>query len=435
MKKKYIILFSIIFVVIAICLTSLYIKNQTYIKAEEYLKEKNYDEAIKYYERNKTYKDSSEKIKECEYLKANYLFEIGNYEDAYKAWSLMQNYKESEKLALKAKYELAKQYEEMGNYKEAYLKCIELNNYEDAKKLSENYFKKMIEESKVGDTIYYGKYEQDGNNENGEELIEWIVLGKKDNDILLISNNILEKMRFGTSYYWEKSEIREWLNNKFYNNAFTENEKSNIQKMITSNNTEDKVFCLSAEEVRILFSSDWYRIAYPTQKLLKEGFKVWSDSLESGEWWTRSISTARNGKGVVPVEGDGNVRSAGTNELAPEEYTYTDIGARPTICINLSMTQENAKNMDIFGHNSNTGLDNEPDIRKSNSGSGTNSTTSTTGSCPKSGQYAGLWGDANIGKCPLCGKQCGVTRTSERKQVETWNHTKVYKEVCVYNVH
>ena len=74
----------------------------------------------------------------------------------------------------------------MGNYKEAYLKCIELNNYEDAKKLSENYFKKMIEESKVGDTIYYGKYEQDGNNENGEELIEWIVLGKKDNDILIL---------------------------------------------------------------------------------------------------------------------------------------------------------------------------------------------------------------------------------------------------------
>ena len=107
--------------------------------------------------------------------------------------------------------------------------------------------------------------------------------------------------------------------------------------------------------------------------------------------WTKSISTATNGKGIVPVEADGNVRSAGTNPLAPAEYTYTDIGVRLSICINIDTIQKEAKNMNIIGHDSNLGLDNEPNIQKS---SINNSTSSVK--YPKTGQYAGLWGDANI---------------------------------------
>lgn len=434
MKKKITIIFFgiIIFVIILSIFMNFYIKKKTYNQAEMLLKEKLYDDAINKYEKIKEYNDSSEKIIECTYLKAEYMFENGNYEDADKIWNSIIDYKDSKDNSIIAKYELSKQYAENENYKEAYINIIKLGNYENANELSNLYFNLMLEQAKAGDNIFYGKYEQDGNEKNGKEMIEWIVLGREDKNILLISKNILEKMRFGTGYYWETSEIRKWMNDEFYNNSFSNFEKEHIQKMITSNNTEDNVFCLSAEEARILFDIDWDRVAYPTQKLINEKFKVWSDALESGDWWTRSISTATNGKGVVPIEGDGNVRSAGANPLAPEEYTYTDIGVRPSICINIDTIQKEAKNMNIFGHDSNSGLDNEPNIQKKSSD--INNSTSNA-KCPKSGQYAGLWGDVNIGKCPLCGKQCGVIRTNEKKQVETWNHTKVYKEICVYKEH
>ena len=434
MKKRTMIILLLL-IVLVVCVTIFagsYIKEHSYNQAEMLLNEKLYDDAISQFEKIKTYKDSSEKVIECTYLKAEYMYENGNYEDSYKIWNSILNYKDSKDKSIKAKYELSKQYAENENYKDAYLNIIELNDYENSNELSKDYFKLMIEHTKVGDTIFYGKYEQDGNENNGDEPIEWLILGKENNNTLLISKYILEKMRFGTGYYWKSSEIRSWMNNEFYNNSFSNYEKEHIQKMITSNETEDNIFCLSAEEARILFELDWDRVAYPTQKLKNANFKVWSDMLDSGEWWTRSISTATNGKGVVPVEGDGNVRSAGTNPLAPEKYTYTDIGARPSICINIDTIQEQAINMNIFGHDSNSGLDNEPNIQKKSSST---NTSSSSAKCPKSGQYAGLWGDANIGKCPLCGKQCGVTRTNEKKQVETWNHTKVYKEVCVYNAH
>lgn len=365
MKKNKIIILTIIvliFVILGLIFICWYSKYKTYNKAETLLQEENYVEAKNYFNKIKNYKDSNIKILECDYLNANYLYEIQEYEKAYNIYILLDNYKDSRDLALKSNYELAKQYANEEKYSEAYIEFLKLRNYEESEQLNQKYKRLMIENSKKGDTIYYGNYEQDGDNSNGTEPIAWLVLEKNNEDILIISKDILEKMRFGTSYYWKKSEVREWLNNEFYNNALSEEERKCIQSMITSNETEDKIFCLSAEEARGLFTSNWYRIAYPTKKLLLNGFKVCAKDLPSGEWWTRSISTAKNGKGVVPVEGDGNVRSAGTNELAPAEYTYTDIGVRPVMCINISEVQEKAKNMNIFGFDSNTDLDNEPNL-------------------------------------------------------------------------
>lgn len=49
--------------------------------------------------------------------------------------------------------------------------------------------KKLSKSVKVGDTVYFGKYEQDGNKENGKEKIEWKVLSKKGKKALLISKD------------------------------------------------------------------------------------------------------------------------------------------------------------------------------------------------------------------------------------------------------
>lgn len=226
-----------------------------------------------------------------------------------------------------------------------------------------------IENAGPGSIVLYGNCDIDADSST-KEPIEWIVLSREDDKLLLLSRYVIEKMRFGTNEHWKTSEVREWLNEDFYNSVFDDAEKAKIQRMITSDETDDLVFLLSAEEARFLFASGSMRIAYPTEHLLANGFK---DSYGIGEWWTRSVSTALNGKGVVIVESDGNVRSAGSNPLAPEEYTYTDTGVRPVLCINLATCQEEAMNMELFGVDSNTDLDNEkmPVSGGNNSGGGT----------------------------------------------------------------
>ena len=139
------------------------------------------------------------------------------------------------------------------------------------------------------------------------------------------------------------------MNGSFYRNAFSEEEKSMIQRIITSHETSDHVFCLSAEEARAFFVSDEDRVAEATSALVENGYRVMS-------WWTRSISTATNGKGVVEVESDGNVRSAG---CVPD---YKEMGVRPCICVDFKGNSPENLNLVMFGIDSNTDLDNEPDI-------------------------------------------------------------------------
>ena len=49
----------------------------------------------------------------------------------------------------------------------------------------------MISYSSVGDSITFGKYEQDGNRENGKEDIDWKVIKKEKNKMMVISDKIL----------------------------------------------------------------------------------------------------------------------------------------------------------------------------------------------------------------------------------------------------
>lgn len=125
-------------------------------------------------------------------------------------------------------------------------------------------------DAKVGDIIVFGKYEQDGNLENGKEDIEWKVLSREEDKILVISKKVLDCIKFHNEYpnkgiLWENCTLRSWLNNDFYNSAFTAEEQKSIPSVTLSNkgnselgvpdgnDTTDKVFCLSREEVNTYF--------------------------------------------------------------------------------------------------------------------------------------------------------------------------------------
>ena len=124
----------------------------------------------------------------------------------------------------------------------------------------------------------FGNYEQDGNTDNGAEPIEWIVLKEEGSKKLLISRYILDYQEFndtviaqGTS--WKNSTLRKWLNNEFFDLAFSSNEQKQIISSqvqdykadnVPGDITTDKVFILNKEQAFTLFGSDYDRATSST---------------------------------------------------------------------------------------------------------------------------------------------------------------------------
>ena len=164
-----------------------------------------------------------------------------------------------------------------------------------------------IKTANVGDIIVFGAYEQDNNTSNGKEDIEWLVLAKEDNKILVISDKALDCKPYNQSrdyVTWETCSLRNWLNNDFINAAFTAEERAMILTVTVSadmnpeyntnpgNATKDKVFLLSIVEAEKYFTSDEARKCVPTEYAISNGAST-SDSYTKGGkatclWWLRS---------------------------------------------------------------------------------------------------------------------------------------------------
>ena len=70
-------------------------------------------------------------------------------------------------------YREAVAYINCGKVDEAREMFFRLGDYED----SQSYVEDVLKNLEKDDSFLFGKYEQDGNTENGPEPIEWIVLG------------------------------------------------------------------------------------------------------------------------------------------------------------------------------------------------------------------------------------------------------------------
>ena len=131
----------------------------------------------------------------------------------------------------------------------------------------------VLKDAKIGDIVQMGTYEQDGDAET-EDPICWDVLDKDGDAMLLISHDVIDYQRFSDSYncvIWEDSQIRTWLNQEFYAEAFDETEQASIRETTLENpstvgfaahvdpsgdvqvresrpDTKDKIFLLSWKE-------------------------------------------------------------------------------------------------------------------------------------------------------------------------------------------
>lgn len=130
-----------------------------------------------------------------------------------------------------------------------------------------------LKDAEIGDIVQMGTYEQDGDAET-EDPICWDVLDKDGDAVLLISHDVIVYQRFSDSrkcVIWEDSEIRTWLNQEFYAEAFDEEEQASIRETTLENlstvgfaahvdpsgdvqvresrpDTKDKIFLLSWKE-------------------------------------------------------------------------------------------------------------------------------------------------------------------------------------------
>ena len=238
-----------------------------------------------------------------------------------------------------------------------------------------------------GGTVTFGRYEQDNDTANGAEPIQWRVLDVQDGKALIISEKILARGLHRSTVWdghdyttWGASLIRSWMNDDFYDVAFSDTEKKAIQltdvkdeanpymdDIVTRPNTynwsamepgadtQDYVFALSINEFEKYFpdpgsakaeATEVAKVGNPYAKdeRLREALYTGADrALELGfdeitvdgvtwSWWLRTVGPKHLAPGnfFSIVLGDGSLLEEGTCADS------CDIGIRPAMWVDAS---------------------------------------------------------------------------------------------------
>ena len=115
----------------------------------------------------------------------------------------------------------------------------------------------------VGDKFCMGRWKN--------KVIEWQVVKKEFNSAYVLCTDTIDSCEFSLdieSNDWQRSEIRRWLNNDFYNIAFSAGEKEFI-----GNVSGDKITLLTKNEAEQLIDLN--------------------EIMSSPNWWLRSPNTCR----------------------------------------------------------------------------------------------------------------------------------------------
>ncbi len=173
----------------------------------------------------------------------------------------------------------------------------------------------------VADTVYWFMYEPIKwrilDTEDGLVMCETIIDAQPYSDMVYKNDEADSPFNFFNDSFCTKyandyatSSIREWLNEKFYNSAFNEDEKELIKtsnlnndgfftlvgepgyEAFDSNPTEDRIFLLSLMEVMnpdygfiMNIADDKSRVAYGTDYAKSQGLYLYEDEIEFGTMW------------------------------------------------------------------------------------------------------------------------------------------------------
>lgn len=215
-------------------------------------------------------------------------------------------------------------------------------------------------EISVGDTVLFGRYEQDGKDSNGAEDIKWRVLSidEESGTALLLSWYILDIGQYNdkNGVYWENSLIRSWLNSYFFETAFSSDEQTSIALSKVSadknpkydtangNGTEDYVFLLSYDEATsyLHYAEGGYMklykydgeeayinldmISFYTPAAAAKGGYT-QNFLKTGFWWCRTMGI--NDGNVC------NIANTGYASTYGHFVTMKTYGVRPAVRVSL----------------------------------------------------------------------------------------------------
>ena len=158
----------------------------------------------------------------------------------------------------------------------------------------------QLRQAEVGETVFFGTFEQDGITENGPESIQWTVLSKEEGRILVISKYILDWRPYHlvrVPITWEECSLRTWLNEDFLTAAFTEEEQMLIPAVTNplgknpnygtafGDPTQDRIFLLSPQELKQYTLEKWQATAYAVAEGAAE---------EASQWWLRAPGSSLN---------------------------------------------------------------------------------------------------------------------------------------------
>lgn len=223
---------------------------------------------------------------------------------------------------------------EKGHAVEAYDALVAMDGYRDsaekARSIYDRYKLEKLQMAVVGDCVPLGTYEQDGDASNGKEDVLWLVLEKKEDQLLLISKFGLDVQpynEFSKDITWEASTLRKWLNSGFINSVFSDLEKSHVPVVSVSaqknpvydtdsgSDTEDQIFLLSIDEASQYFSSRSDRVCYQM------------NTTKEISWWLRNPGRSQVFASLIDESGDVNEDGA--------EATCDNIGVRPALWVRL----------------------------------------------------------------------------------------------------
>lgn len=376
-RVRYIALFSGITICIAIIIILLWFffiaPFGQYREAQGLMERGFFEDAYILFDELGDFMDSPHKAQECkmtnEYNLATQLMNEGKYQEAIDTYTKLGGYGDSASKIIECNmaicemhYNEAVSLKNKGELEEAYNLFRQIGEYKDstdlASKIRITRTMDALEKADVGDYVPFGVYEQDGNDANGAEDIEWRILAKEGNKVLLISKYALKKQ-----LYWEtnqlgtntfaNSSVRKWLNDVFLNSAFGTTEQDKIVRTTISSGkyTEvasglifdsdidgspdlvekedirhDKLFLLSVDEVEKYFDSSDDRRCQLTPYAQGKG-----TSDDYCRWWLRGNFSGQY------VTKDGTIPNGKeTDESGDRVFVATaSIAVRPALWIEL----------------------------------------------------------------------------------------------------
>ena len=324
---------AIVSIVFIIVLTKVIIPKQKLNTAISLLDSGDYDAAYALLEEL----GKDDEITSNKYDRAMALINSGDYDAAY---ALLEEIGNRDAIA-SSKYDRAVALIDSGDYVAAYILLNDLD-YKDSASL-----RKTIEHSyawfkicPIGGTGFFGTYEQDNNTSNGKEDIEWIVLAREGDRVLVVSRYALDCQPYNTSeasVTWENCSLRKWLNGTFMNDAFSESERAMIPSVTVSadknpeyttspgSSTTDHVFLLSITEANRYFSSMSSRECQGTAYCNAQGAYI----AKNGNCFWCLRSPGFKSDCVAHVRHDGDIENRG-NAVESD-----DRGVRPALWIEL----------------------------------------------------------------------------------------------------